>query len=448
MSNKINLKKGFDIPIEGRADLSYYDASDQSYFAIKPTDFLGVIPKMIVKENDLVKIGTPIFFDKNKPEVLFSSPVSGKIVSINRGPKRVIQEVVILSDKKEEHENFKCKDIRNKEDVIETLLSSGLWPLIRQKPYSVIPDPNDIPKSIFISSFDSSPLAPYYNFILKDNEDDFQHGIDIISRLTKGKVYLNIDANSDQHNIFNNITGVVTNVFSGPHPSGNVGVQIHHIKPINKGDKVWYINPQDVITISRLFRSGKVNPFKTIAITGSDVISPKYIKTRIGSSVKELLENKLKSNKGRVISGNILTGKNVTINGFVGFYDSQITVIPEGDNHRFFGWLFPGKDIFSVSSTFISKFLKNKKFKINTNTNGENRPFVVSGQYEKVLPMNIYPVQLIKAILIEDIDTMEELGIYEVSEEDLALCEFVCTSKLNVQDILRRGLNLVKSECG
>jgi len=209
LSNKINLKKGLDIPIEGRADLSYYDSGNQSYFAIKPTDFLGVIPKMIVKENDLVKIGTPIFFDKNKPEVFFSSPVSGKVVSINRGPKRVIEEVVILSDKKEEHEIFECKDTRNKDDVIKTLLSSGLWPLIRQKPYSVIPDPNDIPKSIFISSFDSSPLAPYYNFILKDNEDDFQNGIDIISRLTKGKVYLNIDANSDQHNIFNNITGVV-----------------------------------------------------------------------------------------------------------------------------------------------------------------------------------------------------------------------------------------------
>ncbi len=446
--NKINLKKGLDIPIYGKADHSYIKSNKQKHFAIKPTDFIGVIPKLIVKENDLVKAGSSLFFDKNNPEIFFSSPISGKVVSIKRGLKRVIEEIIILSDEKYIYEDFQCNDIYDRTKLVKTLLSSGLWPLIRQKPYSTIPNYNDIPKSIFISSFDSSPLAPSYDFILKDYKEDFQFGIDVISRLTKGKLYLNIDSSSDQNNIFNEITGVVKTIFSGPHPCGNVGVQIHHIEPINKGESVWYINPQDVVTIARLFKTGKVNPLKTIAITGSEVVSPKYIKANIGSSIKELLENNVRESDNRIISGNILTGKQVDLDGFIGYYDSQITVLNEGNNYRLLGWLFPSSNIFSVSPTFLSSFLRRKKFKFNTNNNGENRPFVVSGQYEKVFPMNIYPVQLIKSILIEDIDKMEELGIYEVSEEDLALCEFVCTSKINVQDIIRRGLNLVKSECG
>ena len=275
----------------------------------------------------------------------------------------------------------------------------------------------------------------------------FQTGVDVLKKLTEGKIHLNIQADRIPADTFKNTKGVQLNTISGPHPAGNVGVQIHHIDSINKGEVVWYLSPQDVLIIGTLFNEGIFDATRWLALTGSQIQNPKYYKTTVGSSIKNILaDGGLKNGKNRIISGTILTGNQITTDGYLGFYDSQITVIPEGNEYEFMGWLTPGFNKFSVSRTFFSWLTPNKKYNLNTNLHGEERPFVMTGEYEKVLPMDIYPVQLLKSILIEDIDMMEKLGIYEVVEEDFALCELVCTSKIKSQAIIRHGLELVRKE--
>jgi Na+-transporting NADH:ubiquinone oxidoreductase subunit A len=312
----------------------------------------------------------------------------------------------------------------------------------------VIARPNTVPKSIFISAFDTSPLAPDYDFILKDMKEDFQWGVNVLRKLTEGKIHLNLDGRYPSVQTLESIQGVEINRFSGPHPAGNVGIQIHKLDPINKGDIVWTLKPQDVVAIGRLFKTGKYDPSVVVALTGSRVKNPVYFKTIRGTSVQPLLESRMLEGDNRVISGNVLNGKQVDPEkGFVGFSDSQLTVLPEGNYYELFGWILPGFKKFSSSRSFASRLLTPKKpFDLDTNYHGGERAFVMTGEYEKVVPMDIYPVQLLKSILVNDIDKMEQLGIYELDEEDLALCEVVCTSKTPVTKILRDGLRSLRRE--
>ncbi len=448
MSKVIKIKKGLNINMLGTAEKIIKKANQAEYYAIKPTDFKGIRPKLVVKVGDKVKAGTSLFYDKFQPEVQFTSPVSGEVTAINRGERRVIQEIVIKADSTIEYEDFKISVSNefSREEIIAILQISGLWPSIRQRPYSTIANPNDIPKAIFISAFDSAPLAPDMDYVVKDCTSCFQKGIDILSKLTNGTIHLNINADYPAADTFVEAKGVQINKFTGPHPSGNVGIQINKIDPINKGDIVWYAYPQEIIAIGRLFEKGIYDATKIIALTGSEVKSPKYYKIIGGASIQNIVEKNVAEGELRYISGNALTGSTILDDGFVGYYDNQITVIPEGNYHEFFGWATPGFKKHTASRALFSWMIPGKKFRVDTNIHGGNRAFVMSGEYDKVFPLDILPVQLIKAILVEDIDQMERLGIYEVDEEDFALCEYICTSKTEVQSIIRNGLDLMRKE--
>lgn len=448
MSNQIKIKKGLNINLVGEAEKVLLTAQASELISIRPSDFIGVTPKLEVKQGDEVKAGTVLFFDKDHPEIKFTSPVSGEVVEIERGDKRKLLSIKILADKELNYENFNSGNVAemSREQIVENLLKSGAWPFIRQRPFNTIANPTQTPKSIFISGFDSAPLGPDYDFIVHNHGNDFQSGLDVLKKLTKGKVHLNLNADAKPSGVFTNAKGVQINYFSGPHPAGNVGVQIHHIDPLNKGEVVWVCNPQDVLLIGKLFQTGKFDASRIVAVTGSEAPSKKYFKTIMGSSAKSIIGKEIDTHHTRIISGNVLTGKTIQNNDSIGFYDSQLTLIPEGHEPEFLGWIAPGFDKFSLSKTFFSWLTPNKKYNLNTNQHGEERAFVVSGEYEKVLPMDIYPVYLLKAALAQDIEKMESLGIYEVVEEDFALCEYVCTSKIAVQDILRSGLDLVKKE--
>ncbi len=447
----ITVRKGLDIRLKGEAEKILSDFPLPSTIAIKPTDFPGLVPKLLLKEGEKVKAGTPVFFDKYRDSIKYVSPVSGTIASIKRGEKRKIMEVVINADNQIEYQKSEVKDLANmdRDKVKHMMLEGGLWPFLRMRPIDIVADPKDTPKSIFISGFDSNPLSPDNDFILHGKEAEFNAGIEVLKKLTDGPVHLQIRKTADD--VFKNATGVQVNTVAGPHPSGNVGVQIHHIDTINKGDIVWYINPQEVIIIGRMVLTGNYDATKVIAVTGENVDTRKYYKTIIGSDIASIIEQKSIKENSRIISGNVLTGNTVSHDGYLGYYDSQITVIPEGNDYKFFikdGWLSAGFNKFSASRSYPSWLLpKSKSYSIDTNLNGEIRAFVVSGQYEKVFPFDIYPVHLVKSILINDIEKMESLGIYEVAPEDFALCEFVCTSKINVQGIVREGLDLIYEEC-
>lgn len=449
MSEYIKIKQGLNLKLIGEAVKSVIDLPVSDVFAIKPKDFVGMTPKLLLKMGATVQAGTPLFYDKNNEHIQFCSPVSGELIEVVRGAKRVILEIKILADREIKYFPFTKANPNqlSRKEIVEQLLKSGVWPFIRQRPYGTIANPSDSPKAIFISAFDTNPLALDNDFVLSGKETHFQTGIDALAKLTSGKIHLNVQANSSPAPTFSQAQKVQINTISGPHPAGNVGVQIHHIDPINKGEVVWYLSPQDVVIIGKLFAEGIFDASRTIAVAGSQVDKPKYYKTIVGTSIKNILTDAgLKKGDNRIISGSILSGSQILPDGYLGFYDSQITVIPEGNEYEFMGWLTPGLDKFSVSRTFFSWLTPNKKHDLNTNLHGEERPFVMTGQYEKVFPMDIYPVQLLKSILIEDIDMMEKLGIYEVAEEDFALCELVCTSKIKSQEIIRNGLDMVRKE--
>jgi len=446
MSKQIKIKKGLDLKLAGAAEKKTKPLNLNNY-ALKPTDFHGLFPKLMVRVGDKVKAGSPVFFDKYRDNILFTSPVSGTITDVIRGEKRKMLEIRIEADGTDSYETFKQADPKSlkKEEVIEELLKSGVWPLIRQRPYTIIADPKDQPKAVFISGFDTAPLAADIDYILEGKEKEFQTGLDAIAVVSGAKIHLNLGPNSKAPALVN-AKGVEINHFSGPHPAGNVGIQIHHIDPINKGDIVWTVNAADVVTIGRLFLEGKYNAEKTIALCGSEIKEPQYYTVKAGVEVGGLLKDQLKSDHVRVISGNVLTGTKVDRSGYLSFYDKEVTVIPEGDVYEFFGWLFPSPKKHSFYRTAFSWLTPNKVYKPNTNLNGGERAFVFTGQLEKVLPMDIYPIQLFKAILAEDIDMMEQLGIYELDEEDIALCEYISTSKINMQELLRKGLDMIRKE--
>lgn len=448
MSKEIKIRKGANIKLKGVAEKLYTNPINVSEIVLRPSDFPTLIPKLSVKVGDKVKAGSPLFFDKENEKILFTSPISGEVVEINRAEKRKIVEVKVKADGQNAFETFKQADpsTLSRDEILENLLKSGIWPLVRQRPYDVIANPSDKPKAIIISALDTAPLAPDYGFIVHGQAEIFQMGLNALAKLTDGKVHLNINGNDNADEAYANAKNVQINKVVGPHPAGNVGIQAHHINPINKGEVVWVLRSLDVLTIGKLFKEGKFDASRTIAFVGSKVKSPKYVKTVLGANISDIVKGNVEEG-GRYISGNPLTGKQISENGHLCFYDYQLSVIPEGGNNQFFGWLAPGFDKFSLSRTFFSWLTPNKEYDLNTNMNGEERAFVMTGEYEKVFPMDIYPVHLVKAMITEDIDKMEQLGIYEVAPEDFALCEYACTSKIETQKIVREALNLVKKEC-
>jgi Na+-transporting NADH:ubiquinone oxidoreductase subunit A len=448
MSEVIKLRKGLNIKLKGSAEKVLEKLPTPATVALKPTDFPGLTPKLSVKVDQEVKAGDALFYDKYHPEIVFTAPVGGKVVSINRGERRKILEVVVETRGSAGSVAFTKADPSSLsgEEIKTQLLKSGLWPVIKRRPYGIIASPAEKPKAIFISTFDTAPLAPDYNFLAEGRMDSFQTGINALAKLTDGKIYLGVNKDS----AFTSVKQVEINTFSGPHPAGNVGIQIHNTKPVNKGDVIWTVNIQDVILIGRLFETGKVDFTKIMALTGSEVESPKYYQTVLGAPVSSIMDGKLKKvdYKQRIISGNVLTGTRVKPLQFFSFYDSQISVIPEGDEYEFLGWATLGSKKFSATKTFLSSLFPKKEYVLNANMHGGDRAFVLTGQYEKLVPMDILPVHLLKAIIVNDIDKMEQLGIYEVIEEDFALCEYACTSKIKVQDILRTGINTMIKELG
>ncbi len=448
----ISLQKGYNILLEGNAENSLDEKVAASTFAIQPPNFVGIspIPKLMVEIGDEVKAGDPIFFDKKVPEIMYCSPVSGEVVAVNRGEKRAITEVVVLADKEMKYRDLKPVDLdkASREELVAFLLESGAWPLIRQRPFNVIAESKEIPRNIFITTFDTAPLAPDLNFVVEGKGADFQKGLDVLNKLTDGKVYLGLDGNgkTTPSKVFTEAKGVEHRWFAGKHPAGNVGVQIHNTEPILKGDKVWTLGVQDVITLGKLFTEKRFNAERVVVVAGAELKSPKYVKTYLGAKVADLVKDNLANDHVRYISGDVLSGEKKTDEQFLNIYDDQLTVVEEGDYFEMFGWLLPIKARPSVSKTFPNFLFPNLRFKADTNMHGEKRAFVVTGQYEAYLPMDIYLQHLLKNIIVNDLERMEGLGIYELVEEDVALCEFTCTSKQPLQQILREGLDMMREQ--
>ena len=444
------FNQGYDIPLEGEAEKVVGETVAPVRYSIKPTDFQGMspIPKVTVEIEGTVKAGDPIFFDKKRPEVMFCSPVSGQLVEVNRGAKRRITEVVILADKEQESRSYDLPNLdeANREELVGFMASNGLLPFLRQRPYNIVPEITAVPKNIFVSTFNTAPLAPCANMAVAGNEAAFQKGLDVLAKLTPGSVHLGLNAaNTTISSAFANADGVEKHWFDGPHPAGNVGIQIHQIAPINKGDIVWTADVNAVMVIGRLFAEGRFNTERLVALTGAELNNAQYVKTHQGANVETLLAKNVKGENLRIISGDVLTGTQIEDKGYVGFFDNQISVLSEGDYYEMFGWLVPIAPRPSISKSF-PHFAYPEKMVANTNTHGEHRAFVVTGQYESVLPMDVYPQHLFKSIIVNDLERMEGLGIYELVEEDVALCEFVCTSKQNLQHILRRGLDMMREQ--
>ena len=448
MANTIKISKGLDIKIDGKAVEKTVKIQPSGVIEIKPDHFHGITPKVTVKEGEAIKAGTPLFYNKNYESMKFVSPVSGSIREIKRGERRKVMSILIDVNSQPEFLQFGVKKTSSltADEIKSTLLNSGLWVYIKQRPYDTIANPDRTPKAIFISGFDSAPLAPDYEYVMKDKMNDFQAGLDVLSKLTTGKIHIGLkSANS----IFATAKGVETTIFTGVHPAGNAGVQINKVNPINKGEVVWTINPQDVVIMGRLFSKGVVDMTKTIALTGPEVENPQYFETIAVNSITDIVKGNLKKTSYplRFVSGNLLTGIQISENGFLTPYASQISVIDDGgETHELFGWAMPRLNKFSASNMFFTKLLPRKKFKYDARLLGGPRAIIMSGEWDKVFPMDILPEQLIKAMIAKNIDRMENLGAYEVAPEDFALCEFVDTSKLPLQAIVREALDFLKNE--
>ncbi len=444
MSKNIKLCKGLDIKLVGKAEARLENAPMAKSYAVSPLDYENITPKLLVKVGDKVEAGSALFFDKNNPRILFTSPVSGVVSAINRGEKRKLLNIAIEPDATQVYKQLTVVDVAKAERsaIVEMLLESGLWTRIVERPYGIIANPDATPKAIFVSAFDSAPLAPDYNFILKEEKAAIEAGIAVLARLTEGKVHLS--ARKGDEGFMAEVKGVEYHTFSGKHPVGNVGVQIHHIDRIAKGDIVWTVNIQDVAMIGRMVTTGKLDMSKTIAVAGSEVEKPCYKRVIAGAAVESIV-GEVKDGV-RIISGDVLTGVATAKDGYLAANANMVTLIPEGDKYEFMGWAMPRFHRFSVSGSYFSWLFPKKSYNLDTNTNGEERPFVVTGLYEKYLPMDVYVSYLLKACLTKDLDKMENLGLYEVLPEDLALCEFVDPSKINMQQILRDGINLMIKE--
>lgn len=449
MSKDIRISRGIDLKIKGAAEKKISAASRSKIYTIRPADFHQVTPKLLLKEGARVQAGEAIFYSKSDESVKFVSPVSGSIIEITRGERRVILEIKIQADAQDQPLQHGSKDPQkmDAQQVKSHLLESGCWPFIKQRPYDVVANSQDVPKSIFVSTYASAPLAADFEFTLKDRLEAFQVGIYALGKLTKGKVHVGV--NGKVNSIFSNIKGAEIHKVSGPHPAGNVGVQISHIDPINAGERVWVVGAEDVAIIGELFIKGYYNPTRTLAVVGAEVKAPQYKTALIGAQMADILADNVASDNVRIISGDVLTGTKASLSGNLAFYSTTVSVIEEGNQYRMFGWLpFASPQVHSIQRTALSWLMPNKVYTPNTNLNGEERALVVTGEMEKVMPMDIYPMQLLKACLANDIEKMENLGIYEVAPEDFALVDYANTSKIEAQKIIREALDVMIKEVG
>jgi Na+-transporting NADH:ubiquinone oxidoreductase subunit A len=450
MSKDIRIKKGLNINLVGAAEQTTSKAVLSNVYALNLDDFHGITPKMLVKQGEEVKAGEPLFYNKNKEEMHFVSPVSGELVEIVRGARRRILTLKVLADKTQQYVQNKVPDLDTADAAtIKTfLLQCGGWPFIKQRPFDVIADPDVTPKAIFISGYTSAPLAAEVNYVLRGKEQELQAAVMALSKLTPGKIHVTIGQTGISP--FADLDGIELHRISGPHPAGLVGTQINSIDPVNKGEAVWTISPQDLAMLGELVLTGKFNAERTVALAGSVIKSPRYYTTKIGAEISTFLyASGVKEDRFRLINGDVLTGTRTNTEGYLGFYNNTVTAIPEGDDYELFGWNKPVFNKISTTRALTFSWLQpKKKYDLNTNTNGEHRAFVVTGQYEEVFPLDIYPLQLLKACMVKDLDEMEQLGLYEVAPEDFALTEFVCISKQPHQQIIRKGLDLLQKELG
>lgn len=450
MSQTIVLKKGLNIPITGEAELRVSKAIAPGIVAVCPTDFKGLLPRLLVKEGDPVLCGSPVIADKKNPDILLTSPVSGTVKELVRGDKRKLLAVLIEADSQNRSVNFGAKDVSTlkADDVLGAILKSGLWPWLVQRPYGIIADPAARPKAIFVSAFNTAPLAADAEFCHAGDLKAIQAGADALGKLTDGGVHVSLDA-SREHSEFTRLSGVKLHSFKGKHPAGNVGVQISHIAPIQKGETVWTISLEGLAAIGRLFTKGVYDVRRKVAVCGPMAIEPSYIETVPGMPLKELAPYYGGVPDGiRFISGDVLSGENKGADGYLRYFDEQVTLIREGYEKELLGWARPIRHReFSTDSCYFSWLTPWKKYDMDTNLHGGARAFLMNdGYYAKVLPMDIYPIYLTKACLAGDIDKMEQFGIYEVLPEDLATCEFIDPSKNNIQDIISKGIDLMLKE--
>ena len=480
MRDTITIRKGLDLPISGEAEHRVTDARSILTYAVKPTDYVGLTPHLLVGEGDAVSVGDILFCDKRDERIRFTSPVNGKVKAIVRGEKRKLLAVVVEKTEVAIVENKTIVPPRTTEALKDLMLRCGLWPMLRQRPFGTIAKPDDKPKAIFVSAFSSVPLAPDYDFVLQGKEALLAKGLEALSLLTDGKVHICFrarqrTAKDDTHPALTeqlNNSQLTTHYIKGPHPAGNIGTQIAHIDPINKGEVVWTMNLQDVAVLGELVSTGFYNPEKVVAVAGPNIKNAHYYRVKAGACLSEITKTQFLNpdfpkkeatdiiKENRIISGDILSGTQVAYDGFLGAYDDLVSIVPEGDRYEFMGWLMPGVRKYSFSRTFLSGFLPKSTFKplgitlprfkrfweFNTNMHGEERPLVFTGNFERVFPFDIYPTQLIKACIVGDIELMEKLGIYEVEPEDFALCEFIDTSKTDIQAIVREALEKIRKE--
>jgi Na+-transporting NADH:ubiquinone oxidoreductase subunit A len=450
MPKDIRIKRGLNIRLKGAAVTETANAPRSRTFNIRPVDFHLTTPKMVVKEGAKLTAGDEVFYSKDREAIRFLSPVSGTLTEIRRGPKRVITDVIIEADSEDSYRDFGTLEASkmNAESVKARLLEGGCWPFIKQRPYDVIANPEVAPSAIYISGFSTAPLAAKNDYVLKGQEAVLQAALDGLATLTSGSVHVSVPKN--QESPFKGLNGIELHTISGPHPAGNVGTLIGKIGPVNKGEVIWTVGAQDLLIMGNLFLTGNYKADRTIALAGSSVKTPKYYRTKIGAEVATFVyDSGLNQENVRVISGNVLSGRSISPKGFLGFYDTLVSVIPEGNDYEFFGWNKPQFNKISATRNFTFSWMQPKKeFDLNTNTNGEHRAFVMTGMYEEVFPLDIFPMQILKACMVSDLDAMEQLGMYEVAPEDFALTEFICVSKQPHQKIIREGLDLMYKEIG
>lgn len=444
------ITKGKKISLAGSPVEDLVELDFPKQIGIQPEDFQGLKLKLLVHVGDGVKVGSPMLQDRRNPKITIVSPASGFVTAINRGEKRALQEVVIELDKKQESMKFrsfsKSEIVGLKpESIIKNLMDGGLWPFIRQRPFSHIANPDDHPKSIFVRAMSTDPLAIDMDYILQDRKDLFQCGLDILRKLTKGDTHLCIGP-SAKSQVFLNAQDVKIHQFFGLHPTGNVSTHIHYIDPIKKGDIVWYINALDVLKIADFFKNGYYIPEQYVALSGEGISNQTYVKTINGASLKHLIKGREKDGSYRYISGSILSGKDVGKSGFLRFYDSQISVIPKGGKRKLLAWLMPGKNRFTFSKTFVSSFLPERELPIDTDVNGGLRAIVCNNVYDDYNTLDILTFFLVRAVLAGEIEEAEQLGILESDEEDFALCTVACPSKVEIGKIIREGLDLIERE--
>ncbi len=443
MANVIKLCKGLDINLSGKAAAEVTVAKTSGVYGLVPDSFGGIKPKVVVKEGSTVKAGDALFVDKQHPEVKFASPVSGKVTLVERGDYRKVLSIQVEPDAKQVYAEFGKGVPSDGKKVLDELLESGLFGYFLQRPYAVTACPEDTPKGIFVSGFSDMPLAADFEYVVKDQMNDFQTGIDALSKIAK--VNLGVKSGS----VLENVKNAEVTVFKGKCPAGNVGVQINHISPVNKGEIVWTLGAEEVLFVGRLFNTGKLDLTRTLAVAGSEIKAPKYVKALVGAKLSDILADNVKGDRTvRIIDGNPLTGSKSGADAFLGAHTTEVTVIPEGDDvNELLGWIAPRLNEFSVSRSYFSWLQpKSKEYTLDARIKGGHRHMIFSGEYDSVFPMDIYPEQLVKAIIAGDIDRMEALGIYEVAPEDFAVAEFVDSSKVELQRIVREGLDMLRKE--